>query len=137
MQDRTHSPVKQSILVASRLLATAAITALIGAVLNTFHQMLFDPDRYNSGPPLSRAIFDYVLTIPFILTGLILLGLPTSYLLKRLKLENWLSYALVGAALGVGFLYALLSSLTPFGIRAAAVYGGLCAIVWFALRRKF
>jgi hypothetical protein len=94
-------------------------------------------EAYGSSLPLSVTIFIYVLTIPFILTGLILLGLPTSYLLKRLKLESWLSYALVGAALGVGCVYALLSYLTPFGIAAGAGYGCPCAIVWFALRRKF
>ena len=132
MQDRPHSPVKQTILVASRLLATAAITASIGAVLIEFYQMFFDPEYYNGGSRLSGTIFFYVFTIPFILTGLILLGLPTSYLLKRLKLENWLCYALVGAVLGVGFLYALLSHPTSFGTGAAAVYGCLCAFVWFA-----
>lgn len=137
MQDLPYSPIKQAILVACRLLATATITALIGAVLNEFYRVFFDPELYNSGPRLSGAIFFCVLTIPFILTGLILLGLPTSYLLKRLKLENWLSYAFVGATLGVGFLYALLSYLTPFGIGSAAVYGCLCATVWFAFRRKF
>ncbi len=138
MQDRPHSAAKQSILVASRLLATATITALTGVVLIEFYEIFFfDPEYYNLGSHLTRAIFYCVVTIPFILTGLILLGLPTSYLLKRLKLESWLSYALVGAALGAGVPYALLSYLTPVGIGGAAVYGCLCAIVWFAMRRKF
>jgi hypothetical protein len=137
MQNRPYNLGKQSILVASRLLATAIITAFIGAFLNFFYRKFFDPEAYAAGPPVTRAIFSYALTIPFVLLALIIVGLPTSYLLRRLGLENWLIYALVGAALGVGFLYAVLSYLTPFGIGAGAIYGSICAIIWFALSRKF
>lgn len=137
MQNRPYSLGKQSILVASRLLATAILTAFIGAVLNFLYRKYFDPEAYAAEPSVTQAIFSYALTIPFILLALLIVGFPTSYLLRHLGLENWLIYALVGAALGVGFLYAVLSYLTPSGICIGAIYGSICAIIWFASSRKF
>ncbi len=137
MRDRPYSLGDRSVLVTSRLLATAAITAIIGTVLNFLYERFLDPEAYAAGPPLARALFAFVWTVPLIIVALILLGLPTSYLLRRLGWENWPTYSLVGAALGAGFLYALFPSLTPHGISLGAVYGSVCATIWFALRRKF
>jgi hypothetical protein len=136
MQDRPYSLGEQSVLAISRLLTTAALTGLIGAVLNFLYEKFLDPEAYSAGPPLARGLFAFVWTIPFIMVALIFLGLPSSYLLRRLGLENWLAYSLVGAALGAGFLYALFPSLTPYGISLGAIYGSVSAAIWFALRRK-
>lgn len=137
MQNRPHSPVKQSILVASRLLATAAITAFIGAVLIGFYEKFFYPEAYDVGRSPFGAIRFYVFTIPFVLLALTILGLPASYLLRRLGFENWHTYSLVGAALGAVCLSALLQRVALFGLSVGAIYGSICAITWFALRRKF
>ncbi|MBD3773549.1 MAG: hypothetical protein IE921_08205 [Rhodobacteraceae bacterium] len=135
MQDRVYSLGERSFLVASRLFATATLTGLIGAVLNSLYERFFDPEAYSAGPPLARGLFAFVWTIPFIIVALIFLGLPSSYLIRRLGWENWPTYSLVGAALGAGFLYALFPSLTPYGISLGAIYGSVCAAIWFALRR--
>jgi len=137
MQDRPHSPFKQSILVAYRLLATATITAFIGAVLIGFYEKFFYLEAYDAGPSPSGAMRLYVFTIPFVLIALTILGLPASYWLRRLGFEKWHTYSLVGAVLGAVFLSALLQSVTLFGLSAGAIYGSICAIIWFALRRKF
>lgn len=137
MQARPYSLGERSILVTSRLLATAALTGLIGAVLNFLYEKFFDPEAYSAGPPIARGLFAFVWTIPFIIVALIFLGLPSSYLLRRLGWENWPAYALVGAALGAGFVYAFFPRLTPYGIGLGAIYGSVCATIWFALRGKF
>jgi energy-converting hydrogenase Eha subunit A len=137
MQDRPYSLGERSVLITSRLLSTAAIAGLIGAVINFFYEKIFDPEAYAAGPALARGLFLFVWTIPFIIVALIFLGLPTSYLLRRLGWENWPTYSLVGAALGAGFLYALFPSLTPYGICMGAVYGSVCATIWLAMGRMF
>ena len=68
---------------------------------NLFYELLFRPDLYAVGPPILRAAFAIVSTGPFILVGLIVLGLPVSYLLKRMNFENSASYALTGAIAGI------------------------------------
>lgn len=137
MHDRPYSPNERAILIACRLLTTAAITGFIGAVLNLIYERFFDPAAYAASPALARGLFVFVWTIPFILTALIFLGLPTSYLLRRRGWENWPTYSLVGAAIGAGFLYALFPILNLHGISWGAIYGCICASVWFALKRRF
>jgi hypothetical protein len=84
-----------------------------------------------------RGLYVFAWTVPFLLVALILLGLPTTYLLRRLGWENWTTYSLVGATLGAGFLYALFPSLNLHGISLGGIYGSICATIWFALGRRF
>ena len=137
VQDRPYSLGERSLLVATRLLTTVAITGFAGAVLNGLYERFFDPDAYSAGPPLGRGLFVFISTVPFLLAAMLFVGMPASYLLCRLGWENWLAYWLVGSILGVAFLYALFPSLTPYGIYQGAIYGSLCATIWFALRRIY
>ncbi|WP_423141792.1 hypothetical protein ACOYW6_00020 [Parablastomonas sp. CN1-191] len=136
MREIPYSPTEKSVLIASRVLTTTLLAALLGAVINYFYELFFDTAFANAGSALTRGIWTTIWAIPFILVAILVLGIPASYLLRQLRLENWVSYALCGAALGILFLYVLFPSMTLFGMGAGAIYGGLCASIWFGLKPK-
>ncbi|HET9428293.1 MAG TPA: hypothetical protein VFO69_08035 [Allosphingosinicella sp.] len=76
-----------------------------------------------------------MLTFPFILVGLIVLGLPAAYLLRRGKLESALSYAAAGG-LGGAIWGGILGFQTTYGSAVSAFYGVTCALFWWVLRSR-
>ena len=120
-----------------RTLAAVLLTAFVGAVQNFFYERFFDPELYAAGPPLARGAFSVVLTAPFILSGLIVLGFPTAFALHRLTAESSLTYGLAGAACGALWgliLFPWSSSTFPI---LCAFYGCTCALFWWWLRPKY
>lgn len=123
------------ILTASRTLTTTLLTACAGAIQNLFYERFFAPDLYSAGPPLLRAIWLFVFSLPFILVGLLLLGLPTAYLLHRARAESALSYGVAGAAMGALF-GGFWGFHTLYGYAVSVFYGCSCALFWWMLRPK-
>lgn len=76
-----------------------------------------------------------IVGVPFTLGGFVVCGVPAIYLLKRLKAQSTLNYAMAGAVTGSlwGFLVA------PFAILfllIAALNGVVCALLWWGLRLR-
>jgi hypothetical protein len=122
--------------LAARLFLTTVATAASGAVANFFYERFFAPDLYAAGPPILRAAFALAITSPLILAGLIFLGLPLSFLLKRLGIENAISYAVTGALSGVAFGVILTQLHHTELLVTAASYGTTCALFWWWFRFK-
>jgi hypothetical protein len=85
---------------------------------------------------MMRGLGVLTLTFPFILTGLILLGLPVAFTLMRVRGENALTYAVIGAGAGALFGKAVIGVATPYGIATSAFYGCTCALFWWWLRPR-
>ena len=122
--------------MARRAFAASLLTAVIGGVQNWLYERFFAPDLYATGPPLARAIWAIVFSFPFILAGLLLLGLPVAFLLRRARAENSLTYAVTGAAGGCLWSTLIGFDATNYGIALAAFYGCACALFWWWLRPK-
>ena len=122
---------KRATIFVARVLTTTAITAFLGAMLS----FMFAPNLFVAGLPLARGLIAFVFPIPLILAALVTLAVPTTYLLRRYRLESWATYAFVGALLGAVYLYILYPGVTSFGIGTAALYGCVCAVTWFAVQR--
>ncbi len=120
-------------LVARLFLATVA-TATAGAIVNFFYELFLRPDLYAVGPPLARGAFVIVWTSPLILGGLIVLGLPVSYLLKRLNLENSASYLLAGAISGIAYGVLLFQLHHTEWLVTVASFGAGAALFWWLFR---
>jgi hypothetical protein len=131
--DRPSMGARAGSLIARLLLATAA-TAFAGAVINFFYELVFRPNPYAAGPPIARGAFLIVWTSPFILVGLIVLGLPTSYLLKRFKVEHSVSYALTGAIAGIA--YGVPVDHHAAWLALVALFGAGSALFWWWFRPR-
>ena len=117
----------------ARMLGATAITAVIGAVANGVNERIFDQDAYNAGPALGRALFAFTLTSPFILVGLLLIGLPTDYALRRFQFYNAFAFGFSGAAAGLACGAILVDGLSE-SLVIFAGYGCVSALAWWALR---
>ena len=135
VQARSYGKVEQALLLATRVLATTFLTALAGAIENWGYERFFAPDLYAAGPPLVRAVGALAITFPFILVGLLILGLPAAYVLRRLRTETAISYAATGAVAGVLWGY-LIGFQTTYGFGVSAFYGCTCARIWWWLRPR-
>jgi O-antigen/teichoic acid export membrane protein len=133
---RSFSRTERVILIASRTLTATLLTAFAGAIQNWFYERFFAPDLYSAGPPLSRAMWAVVFSFPFILLGLLLLGLPAAYLLHRGRVESALSYGVAGAAMGAIFGAFWGFHASAYGYAVSAFYGCSCALFWWMLRPK-
>jgi hypothetical protein len=133
---RKYSGGRRAALLILRLLTASFLTALIGAIANWFFELFFAPDLYAAGPPFARGVFVLVVSFPFIITALILLGLPITYALGRFKAESAFVYALAGAASGAAWGALVFGSLTTYGQVACALQGVVCALVWWWLRPR-
>lgn len=135
ISQRPYSGGERAILLVSRMLTTALLTAFVGAIENWFYERFFAPDLYSAGPPLLRAIWLAVWSFPFILVGLLVLGLPSAYLLRRGRVESAFSYAAAGAATGAVW-GVMLGFQTTYGCAVSAFYGCSCALFWWMLRPR-
>jgi hypothetical protein len=133
---RLHRRTDQIIRLVARLISATLLTGLIGALANTVYERFFDLEAYDAGPPLGRGLFLVVVTLPFILAGLVLLGLPTTYILRRFGAESAWNYALAGTTIGASCSLLFSSSPSLEQIALTAVYGVVCALCWSALRPK-
>lgn len=122
--------------LAARLFLTTVATAALGAVANFFYERFFATDLYAAGPAILRGAAALVIASPFILAGLIILGLPLSFLLKRLRVENSVSYAVTGALSGIAFGVALTRAHHVEMFAMAAFYGMACALFWWWFKPK-
>jgi hypothetical protein len=134
VRERPYSTGERVALLVTRVLTATVLTALIGAIANGFYERFFAPDLYAAGPPLGRGLFRLTMTIPFILVGLILLGLPTAYALARKRAESAFAYALVGTGAGALLGKVAFGFLTTHGYAICAFYGCVCAVFWWWLR---
>ena len=135
-QMRRRTGIEQLANFVVRLFAATLLTSLVGAVANFIYELLLRPDLYAAGHPLPRAGFAFILFSPFILAGLIVLGLPTAYLLRRLNAENGMVYAATGVLTGELWGLAILELGTPEGAIMSGLLGGACALFWWWLRHK-
>ena len=135
LPQRPFSAGEHAILLVTRILTATLLTAFVGAIQNWFYERFFAPDLYSAGPPLWRAIGMIGLSLPFILMGLLVLGLPAAYLLRRARFESALSYAAAGATTGTVW-GAVLGFQTTYGFVVSAFYGCSCALFWWMLRPR-
>lgn len=135
LQQQPFSRGERAFLLVSRLLTATLLTALIGAIENWFYERFSAPELYAAGPPLGRALFLAGMSIPFILAGLILLGLPAAYALRRTRAESAISYAVVGFILGALYGFVM-GALTTNGYVVCGFYGCVCALFWWWLRPR-
>jgi hypothetical protein len=135
IREQAYSKGEWAALLVTRVLIAALLTALLGAVENWFYERFFAPELYAVGPPLGRAIWLAAFSFPFILVGLLLLGLPIAYLLHRWRVESAPFYALLGMASG-GVWGSLIGFQTNYGFAVSAFYGCSCALFWWRLRPK-
>jgi hypothetical protein len=128
----------------ARLFLTTVATATTGAIVHFIYELCFRPDLYAVGPPLARGAFVIVLsgafvivlTSPFILVGLIVLGLPISYLLKRFNLENSASYLAFGSISGIAYGVLLFQLHHTELLVTVASFGAGSALFWWWFKRE-
>lgn len=133
---RPYSTGERVVLLVTRVLKVTFLTAVVGAIENWFYERFFAPELYAAGNPLARAVFTLAITFPYILVGLIVLGLPTAYALMRTRAENAATYALAGTAAGALWGNVAAGMLTTYGIGVSAFYGCLCALFWWRMRPR-
>lgn len=119
------------------MLTVTFLTALAGAIENWFYERFFASELYAAGHPLARGVFALAFSFPYILVGLVLLGLPADYALRRLRLDGPFPFAVTGAATGVIWGLILLPYVTAYGYFNTAFYGCVCALFWWLLRPSF
>jgi hypothetical protein len=117
------------------MLAAALLTAIVGAIENWLYEFFFAPELYSAGPPLGRAAFVVAFSFPFVLGALLILGLPTAFVLRRAKIDSMFSYAIAGVILGACW-GRLFGAVTPLGLTVTASYGCCCALLWYWLRPR-
>jgi hypothetical protein len=127
-------------LVARGILTAALMTALLAAIVNWGYERFLAPDLYAAGPPLARAIFVILLTVPFILGGLLILGIPAAWVLRRLHTQNIVTFAIAGAVTGIVWGQAVVALVRPtFGMTpyiVDAVFGATSMMLWWWMSPK-
>ena len=123
--------VSHAVVIVVRLFIATTATALLGALVIVAYELFAAGDRSTMGSPLEAVAELAVLTGPFILFGLIVLGLPVSFVLWRLRIESTFSYILAGALAGVAFGFVVLRIPAEAGGAAlVASYGAMAAVCW-------
>ena len=136
VEKRPYSVAEWAILLIARALTAALLTAFVGAIENWLYERFFAPELYAAGPPLSRGVFLAVFSFPYILVGLLLLGLPCAYLLHRMRAESALTYALAGLVTGALWGAVALPNSSPLGFVLCGLYGCVCALFWWWIRPR-
>ena len=122
-------------LAASRPVAVLLLTAFAVATANSLDERFFHPDTFATGPWLGRWAFVFVVSVPFILSGLLFLGLPASYALRRFSAETSLNYALAG--LVTGAIWGLIvTDRDATDVVLTGLLGAVCLLFWWLLRPK-
>jgi hypothetical protein len=135
VQESLQTQFQRALRLAARVLIAALLTALVGAAENWFYERFFAPELYVTGDPVVRAAFAATLTFPFILAGLVIVGLPVAYLLRRIRAESGVVYAAAGAVSGL-LVGAAIGFQTTYGFLVSAFYGCSCALFWWWARPK-
>ncbi|HEX6661284.1 MAG TPA: hypothetical protein VF067_05395 [Sphingomicrobium sp.] len=130
------STSERVVLLITRMLTATLLTAFVGALENWLYELFFAPDLYAAGNPLARGVFALGLSFPYILVGLLLLGLPIAYALHRLRAESALTYSIAGLVTGSLWGWIALGSQTAYGLLITAFYGIVCALFWWWLRPR-
>ncbi|SEJ66422.1 hypothetical protein SAMN05428950_102457 [Sphingomonas sp. OV641] len=131
----TSQPGKAIGSFVGQLLMAATLTAIAGALGNSFYEFFFDPEAFAAGPVFARAAFAIAFPFPFILAALLVVGTPTALLLRRLHLDNLIVFGLVGAFAGVAIGLALASGLP--GLQTVfSIYGCVSAVTYWALQQR-
>lgn len=112
----------------------AVFASTLGTVTYISLSLCFWPQSLAAGALLESAGLTFVVTAPFVLVGLIALGIPTSLALRRAHLENSVSYTLTGALAGTAFGAAVTGLYHAQAITAFAIYGVASALCWWWLR---
>lgn len=130
---RANRPTRQVLGVAARALGATLIAAAVGTILNVIQVRVAWGPVY-AQPILWRALGGFLFAIPYTLAGLLLLGLPAAFMLRRFRAETTWNYSLVGAALGATWFYLWVRSpdLASWGL--GAVLGCVCALSWWKLQ---
>jgi hypothetical protein len=134
-QERPFSAGERLALLVTRVLTATLLTALVIALENWLYELFFAPDLYAMGNPFARGVFLFAVSFPYILIGLIVLGLPTAYALGRFQVESVLTYGVAGLFTGALWGVMVLGS-HSYGIANAASYGCVCALFWWWLRPR-
>ena len=129
---RPYSTGEKVVLFIARLLTTTILCALV----ITIAILVFDQSVSRAeGIALADGIFLIAVTIPFTFGGLVIFGLPVTYVLARLKAENAFNYAFVGAATGALWGFIVGPNAAEF-LLLSAPGGGACALIWWWLRSR-
>ena len=136
VQESQFSTGQRMVLLVTRVLTATFLTAFVGAIENGFYERFFAPELYGAGHPIARGAFLLAFSFPYILVGLILLGLPIAYALMRARAENVVAYALAGAATGALWGKIAIGAVTTYGLATSAFYGCVCALLWWWLRPR-
>ena len=121
--------------VTARVLGASALTALLAAVLNGIEEAL-NAAPHNAPPALLRGLGAFIFALPYTIVGLLVLGLPSALLLRKFRAESALTYAAIGAVLGIVWLFLLLRPLNAATLAFGALSGCACALSWWVLRPK-
>jgi hypothetical protein len=137
---------------AKHILVVVLLTAFAGATLNTVYEYIFRKEFWSAGTPVARWAFAVAVASPFILAALLVIGLPTTWLLAKLRAEGPIQYATVGTLGGLAFWPAIVvpwswfddvtssplpDSIAPLPLIAVtALYGLACAVLWFLIARR-
>lgn len=139
----TALPLRKSerIIIGVRSALTAALlTALLAALVNWTYERSFAPALYAAGHPLARAVFVIVLTFPFILSGILILGIPAALVLRRLQIQNFLTFAIAGAVTGIVWGQTVVALVRPtFGITpyiVDAIFGATSMMLFWWIRPR-
>jgi hypothetical protein len=109
------------------------LTAFVVAAENSIEERFFHSELYAAGPWLGRWVFVFVVSIPFILSGLLFLGLPASYALRRLGAESAPNYALAGLVTGAVWGLAV-TDRDVSDVGTTAFFGAVCLLLWWLFR---
>jgi hypothetical protein len=135
-----NNRIDRVILAARGVLTAALFTAVVAAFANWIYELFFDPARYATGLPIARGLFVIVMTFPFILGGLVVLGIPTTWLLRRFHVANAFTFGLTGAVTGVLWGATVVALAVPtFGITAHvlnATFGVMSMLFWWWVSPK-
>jgi hypothetical protein len=113
-----------------RVVTVTILTAIAGAAYNSVYEFVFWPRLFALGP-LKRGAFVVAFTIPFILVGLIALGLPITLMLKRLGHEGFLLHAVAGVIAGWAYGLTLLYQGYAMPMQVMfAFFGAACGLLW-------
>ena len=132
---QTSQPGKAVGSFLGQLLMAATLTAIAGALGNSFYEFFFGPEAYAAGPVLARAAFAFAFPFPFILAALLIVGTPTALLLRRLHLDNLIVFGLAGAFAGAAIGLALASGL-PRLQTVFSIYGCVSAVTYWAVHKR-
>jgi hypothetical protein len=117
----------------TRLLIATLCTGLAGAIGTMIYGRLLSPGPPDEAFPLRSYGTLFVISLPYIFAGFLFLGLPITFILKRLRLEASLAYAAAGVAAGI--LWGAIV-LPRSDLALSAYYGLAGSLFWQQFRPR-